>query len=70
MEILTEKEKQTLSWMLKGKIKETFELEDNIRNELNVVTEETPKTLLSDMLGAIYNQRANCYEIARKLDIK
>ena len=70
MEILTEKEKQTLSWILKEKINSTFEIENAIRSELNELTEETSKTLLSDMLGAIYNQRANCYEIARKLDIK
>lgn len=70
MKELSEKEKQTLSWLLKGKINETFKLENNIRNELNDLTEEIPKTLLSDMLGAIYNQRDNCYEIARKLGIK
>ncbi len=70
MKELTEKEKQTLSWLLKGKINETFKLENNIRNELNNLTEEISKTLLSDMLGAIYTQRDNCYEIARKLGIK
>lgn len=70
MQELTEKEKTTLSWMLKEKINNTFELEKMIRSELNEITEDTPKTLLSDMLGAIYNERTNCYEIARKLGIK
>lgn len=68
--MLNEKEKRTLSWMLKEKINNTFELEKKLRNELSEITEETPKTLLSDMLNAVYNERTNCYEIARKLDIR
>lgn len=70
MQELNEKEKITLSWMLKGKINDTFKLEEEIRKELNEITEDSTKTLLSDMLGAIYSERTNCYEIARKLGIK
>lgn len=70
MEKLKESEKQTLSQMLKLKINETHEVEDHLRRELSQLSEDSSKELIKSVLGALYNQRQNCYEIARKLDIK
>lgn len=67
---LTENEKRTLSWMLKEKIHKTHETEDVIRKTLTSMTEDMPKEMLRDSLEGIYEQRQNCYEIARKLNIK
>ena len=69
-EELSEREKRCLGMLLRSKLSDTFKTEDFIRKEMSKLSEESPIELCKDMLDKTYKVRNDCYEIARKLDIK
>ena len=70
IEKLLEREKQTLSLVLREKVFESHDLEKIIKLEIKRVEGEPAKVIFVSALKHVQEMRDDCYNIAKKLGIK
>lgn len=67
---LLEREKQTLSFVLREKIFESQDLEQIIKLEIKRTEGEAAKVIFLSALKHVQDVKDDCYNIAKKLGIK
>ncbi len=70
IEKLLEREKQTLSLVLREKVFESHDLEKIIKLEIKRVEGEPAKIIFMSALKHVQEVREDCYNIAKKLGVK
>ncbi|MCQ2978266.1 MAG: hypothetical protein MJ245_00515 [Clostridia bacterium] len=70
IEKLLEREKQTLSLVLREKVFESHDLEKIIKLEIKRVEGEPAKIIFMSALKHVQEVREDCFNIAKKLGVK
>lgn len=70
IEKLLEREKQTLSLVLREKVFESHDLEKIIKLEIKRVEGEPAKIIFMSALKHVKEVREDCFNIAKKLGVK